>query len=161
MTRALTAPALRHFALLLFAISILTILTIAGCREKDTPTGPNGNPDGEWQIALENTSTLFITVDGPSILGDTIDVRLFTPEGVLAVGKALRFAAEVDVTPITAFATTVDTLSLSYGCNPALYYWGNGSDDQENPTEIIHAYYIEGSDTLAHASRSYAIAPRQ
>ncbi len=161
MLRAVTAPALRHFALIAFVLIASILIMATGCREKDTPTGPDSTQPGSWHITLEDTSTLYITVDGSNIYGDTVDVRLYGSGGALSIGSLLRFSAEVDVTPITGFATTVDTSSMSWGCNPALYYWGDGSDDQENPTEIIHAYYIVDSETLAHASRSYRIAPRQ
>lgn len=135
----------------LILVAAILALVIASCRDKDDNIiGPGPGPSGEWRIELENTTTLYVP-------NDTVDVRLFDPTDVLATGRLLRFRCEEDSGRITASASTTTS---SWGCNPPLLYWGNGSDDQENPNETIHAYYISGAETLAHAFRSYRIQQR-
>ena len=135
----------------------LIALLVSSCREKDDNiVGPGPGPGGSWIVILEDVPTLFVP-------NDTINVRLFNPQGALSIGQTLRFAAVVDSIPITRTAQTSDTVSRFWGCNPPLLYWGDGSEDQETPSETIHAYFINPDpphDTLAHAFRSYRVLPR-
>ena len=148
--------------LMALASVIIASLILSACREKDSPIiGPEPPPTGDWRIALDPTPTLFITIIGEGIEGDTISVRLFRPDNSLAVGFPLRFAADADVDRIVHNATTTDTSgTMPWGSNPALYYWGDGTGDEENSSETVHAYYIDGGDTLAVATQSYNIQLR-
>lgn len=140
---------------LLFAV--LLLITVVSCREKDDTTGPEPPPGGSWRIVLEDVATLYVP-------NDTINVRLYAPDDSVAVGKLLRFSCDVDTGRVTQFATTTNPNGqYPWGCNPALIYWGDGSDDQEDPYETIRAYYINLQspyDTLADTSRTYRVAPR-
>lgn len=133
----------------------LLLLSFYGCRSKETVVGPSDSTSGHWHIALDTSATLFIP-------NDTLYVRLFDPNGVLAVGKLLNFAAEVDTNHVTSVATTWDTTVYWWGANPAVIYFGTGGNDQDNPHDVIDAYYIDlqSHDTLAHTSRAYRVLPR-
>lgn len=142
----------------LFGVALLLsaglLLLMSACRDKErTIVGPGPGPGNGWSIDLENTPVLYVP-------NDTITVRLTNPEGNPALGKLLTFRAEFDVSQVTHNAQTT---SSAWGCNPPLLYWGDGSDDQDNPVETIYAYYIDPvtpPDTLARASRSYSVRPR-
>jgi hypothetical protein len=134
-------------------LSVAVLFVVSACRDKDnTIVGPGPSPGNGWSLDLENTPVLYAPPN------DTINVHLTDPEGNPAIGKTLTFRAEFDSNLVTHNAQTT---SSSWGCNPPLVYWGNGSDDQDNPVEIIYAYYIDPTthDTLAQALRSYAVRP--
>jgi hypothetical protein len=132
---------------------VVLVICVSACRDKEsTIVGPGPGPGNGWNIDLENTPVLYAPPN------DTINVHLTNPEGNPSIGKTLTFRAEFDSNQVTHNAQTT---SSSWGCNPPLVYWGNGSDDQDNPVEIIYAYYIDpiSHDTLARASRTYSVRP--
>ena len=135
-------------------LSVVVLFVVSACRDKDnTIVGPGPGPGNGWSLDLENTPVLYVP-------NDTISVHLTDPDGNPALGKTLSFRAEFDSNQVTHNAQTT---SSSWGCNPPLLYWGDGSDDQDNPVETIYAYYIDPGtppDTLARASRSYAVRQR-
>src|SRR5512145_1488597 len=143
------------FAAILIALSISVVAM--SCREKDgNISGPGPDPNGSWAIVLDTASTLYVP-------NDTISVRLFDPQGMLAVGKLLRLAATISQDSVSAVVTTADTLSRPWGSNPPVYYWGTGdTGGQEQPHEIILAYYIDSDtqDTLAQTSKFYHVTQR-
>ena len=137
---------------------LLSLIAFVACREKDpvVPVGPL--PTGQWYIALEDTTTIVVPQGGGN--SDPIDVRLIEPGGSIATGKLLYFSCDFDVNHVTSSALSTDTTGqYPWGCNPALIYWGDGSDDQEQPIEMIHAYYVDlqTHDTLADTAVTYRI----
>src|SRR5512139_2080394 len=71
----------------LFAASCCLFFT--ACRQKDNNiTGPGPGPNGSWSIVLDTASTLHVP-------NDTISVRLFDPQGLLAAGKLLHLEATI------------------------------------------------------------------
>ncbi len=136
----------------------LSLSPFVSCRDKAGPTGPGPGPTGEWHIMLDDTSTIYVPVGGGN--SDPIYVRLFDPNGNISSGKLLSFTADVEPDHVTSTATSMDTLGqYPWGCNPPLIYWGAGGNDQENPHEIIHAYYVslQTHDTLADTTATYRV----
>lgn len=140
----------RNHALALL-IAALCVMLAVSCHDKNI-IGPNDGNGSAWRITLEDKDTLYV----PNAM---IKVRLYGPDGLLSVGQPVSFSADVDSLAITHSATTTDTVADPLGCNPDLIYWGNGSDDQETPIEIIHAFYVNlaNHDTLARTSQMYLI----
>ena len=137
----------------------LTLAPLLGCHDKAGPTGPGPGPTGEWHILLDDTNTIYVPVGGGN--SDPIYVRLFDPDGNIASGKLLSFVAEVEPNHVMPSATSTDTLGqYPWGCNPALIYWGAGGNDQDNPHEVVNAYYVDvqSHDTLARTSATYRVS---
>ncbi len=139
-------------AFLVVALAAL-ILATPGCRHKDsTIVGPTDTSSTQYHIELEDTSTIYVP-------NDTITVHMYDQGNVLQIGRPLTFRAEFDSNRVTHWATSTST---AWGCNPPLVYSGSGGGGQDNPVEVIHAYYVDPTsrDTLAHAFRTYMVRPR-
>jgi hypothetical protein len=142
----------------LFIGAMAAAILLAACRSKDNNiVGPPPDGTGSWTISLDSSDTLYVP-------NDTIAVRLFDPTGAWASARALQLQATISVDSVSSQATTAsDTLSHPWGTLTPVYYWGSGdAGGQEQPHEIIHAYYVDpqSHDTLAETSRFYYVAPR-
>ncbi len=138
-----------HSVLLLVFLALYSI----SCREKDTVTGPDPGPTGDWSLVLRHPQKLH------SQGNDTITVRVYNPQGYLASGVNVRSRADSGINVVTASATTlIDTLQSWWGCNPAMFYWGEGLTSH---TDTIRSWAIQvgTGDTLASTVTWFEVVP--
>jgi hypothetical protein len=135
---------------LVTGVMILFALSGTSCRKKVVATDDTtGTPIGEYSIVLIHSQALIRQGN------DTITVRVHDPSGAVAVGILVHSVAATGPV-VTSSATTTDTTTRPWGCNPPLMYWGTGDADNR---ETIDSWAIQVGtlDTLAHTRQYYKV----
>ncbi|MFZ5434025.1 MAG: hypothetical protein ACOZB3_09660 [Calditrichota bacterium] len=139
---------------------VVSVLPLSGCRSKDNPVGPPDGPQpGHWTLVLSAPPSMFRDLPGGHVENDTITVRLYNEEGILASGVRIYSKCDVSVDSVSPqIQSRSDTAAVPWGANPALIYWGSGGVDGR---EVVRSWALSiaqgDTDTLATAFASFKV----